>query len=142
MIIPRFSLRNMLLVISALSVVCLVYGLAFQGQPWAIATALTTLLVAVLFGAYAATFTGCWLLTLAANQLSKQGGPRQSPFAAQDTFTLQSPFVEANAAPASSATSATIATDEAASAPAPSESTPSESTPAAAKNTPPNSSAE
>jgi len=98
MIIPRFSLRKMLIGVAILSVLSLVYGMATQGYPWAIASALALTLLEVMIATYAITFGFAWLTAKAVTTLRNSGAARQSPFATESPFhtpgAATSPFSE------------------------------------------------
>jgi hypothetical protein len=80
MLIPRFSLRVMLLLIAICAVISLVMGFAIRGAPWAIAVTVSILLLVATFGIYVITFA----VTLGLAWLQRGTvSPRvtQSPFA-------------------------------------------------------------
>ena len=80
MIIPRFSLRQLLAITTASALFCYLLAMATRGYQWAIATslAISSLLCALVV--YAAVFAVAWLLTLVGGLLTKQR-VATSPFA-------------------------------------------------------------
>ena len=89
MIIPRFSLRWLLALVTVCGGVSLILSYAFQGSAWAIGllVGLGSLLLVLLL--HASAFSIAWLLT----QLSYMAAGRSSPGAGDDSpFGGDSPF--------------------------------------------------
>jgi hypothetical protein len=85
MIIPRYSLRWLLALITVCGGLSMILAYAVRGQPWAMGTivGLTALMVALAL--HAAAFSVAWLLTQFAYMFfgdQPKGGGGQSPFAA------------------------------------------------------------
>lgn len=80
MLIPRFSLRQLLLITTASAVFCYVLAMATRGQTWAIviSTAVSSVLLALIV--HAVLFVIAWLLALMGSMFTKQHVPA-SPFA-------------------------------------------------------------
>ncbi|MEO8497451.1 MAG: hypothetical protein ABI614_20460, partial [Planctomycetota bacterium] len=64
MLIPRFSLRQLLAVTTASALFCYVVGMATRGHQWAIAISTAVSSVLLAFVLYAAVFAVAWLLAL------------------------------------------------------------------------------
>lgn len=84
MIIPRFSLRWLLALLTVCGGLSLVLSYAVREQPWAIGISVALASLLVLFALHGATFSVAWLLTqlgyLFAGPRGKPGDG-QSPFA-------------------------------------------------------------
>ena len=85
MLIPQFSLRLLLGVTAACSVVFSIVALAIRGQGWAIGVSVAVCSLVLIMAVYAALFGLVWMVSLLQAQLPKRGG---SPFRA----TGGSPF--------------------------------------------------
>ena len=83
MIIPRYSLRWLLALITVCGCLSLVLSYAFQGHAWAIGFAAGLGSLAAIAGLHAAAFSVAWLLSQLAYIAggSKSAGGGQSPFA-------------------------------------------------------------
>jgi hypothetical protein len=89
MIIPRYSLRWLLALLTVCGGFSMILAYAVQGQTWAIGTTVGVAALALVVALHAAAFSVAWLLTQFAYTLfggatPKSGG--QSPFG-------ESPFV-------------------------------------------------
>lgn len=84
MLLPRFSLRTILLILSGLAVVFLIAGEAFQGEPWAVAVTVAFASIPACLVVYA-LFYGFTLLVsrvIGAERLparTSQGGVQLGP---------------------------------------------------------------
>ena len=80
MLIPRFSLRQLLAITTASALFCYVIAMATRGQQWAIAISLAISSVLLALVVYAAVFAIAWLLTLMGGLFARQN-VAASPFA-------------------------------------------------------------
>lgn len=78
MFLPRFSLRLILAVVTALCLFSLVQSLAYQGRAWALAVCIAGYTAAVMAVLYAILFCGAWFLSLGFGRRRTQV---ESPFA-------------------------------------------------------------
>jgi hypothetical protein len=72
MLIPRFSLRQLLAVTTACALFCYVIATATRGQQWAIAVSLAVSSVLLALVVYAVVFAIAWLLTLIGGLFTKR----------------------------------------------------------------------
>jgi hypothetical protein len=89
MIIPRYSLRWLLALITVCGGLSMVLAYAVQGQPWAIGASVGFAALALVVSLHAAAFSIAWLMTQFAYTIFGGAGPKSggaSPFG-------QSPFV-------------------------------------------------
>ncbi len=93
MLLPRFSLRGLLGLITLCSVFFTIVSFAFRGQRWAIAVvaAIGSLLIVALI--HATLFLAAWLLTLMLGSINR-------PARAQSPFADESPSPQVINAPA------------------------------------------
>jgi hypothetical protein len=85
MIIPRFSLRWLLALITVCGGLSMILAYAVRGQPWAIGASVGLAALSVVVALHAAAFSVAWLLTQLAYSVygdTPKGGGGQSPFAA------------------------------------------------------------
>jgi hypothetical protein len=85
MIIPRYSLRWLLALITVCGGLSMILAYAVQGQPWAIGAMVGLAALAVVVALHAAAFSVAWLLTQFAYMFfagEPKGGGGQSPFGA------------------------------------------------------------
>jgi hypothetical protein len=80
MLIPRFSLRQLLAITTASAIFCYLLAMAARGHQWAIATSLAISSVLCALLVYVAVFAVAWLLTMVGGMLTKQN-VAASPFA-------------------------------------------------------------
>ncbi len=78
MLLPRFSLRLILAVVTALCLFSLVQSLAYRGSAWALAVCVAGYAAVVMALVYAGLFFLSWLLSLV---FRRQGPKVESPFA-------------------------------------------------------------
>ncbi len=74
MLIPQFTLRWLLIVTAVCAAVFSVFGLAFQGSPWAISVSVAIATGAAMMLTYAAVFGLVWM----GGRMIATGGPRAS----------------------------------------------------------------
>jgi hypothetical protein len=63
MLVPQFSIRQILAVVTALSVFSLVASLAIRGQVWALAVVIAGLTLALAFVLYGLCFFAAWCIS-------------------------------------------------------------------------------
>ena len=80
MLIPRFSLRQLLAVTTASALFCYLLGMAVRGHQWAIAISLALGSFLCALVVYAVLFAMAWFLALIAGLFTKQN-VAASPFA-------------------------------------------------------------
>lgn len=80
MLIPRFSLRQLLAIMTGSALFCYVLAMATRGHQWSIAISLALSSVLLVFVAYAVVFAIAWVLTLIGGSFTKQHAAT-SPFA-------------------------------------------------------------
>jgi hypothetical protein len=80
MLIPRFSLRQLLVITTASAIFCYVIAMATRGHQWAMAISIAVSSVLGAFLVYAFLFAGAWVLTLGGRLFTKQN-VSASPFA-------------------------------------------------------------
>jgi hypothetical protein len=83
MLIPRFSLRSLLLLITAISVFCLIVAQACRGQAWAIGFSLAVAYLALAFVVYGVLFGLAYLLAALRGRARTRVGV-SSPFATSE----------------------------------------------------------
>jgi uncharacterized membrane protein len=79
MLIPRYSLRTMLGLMTAFGLLFLVISMAVRGHEWALAVVLAIASLAIVFLAFAGQFLVVWLFAQGARLLSRS--EPGSPFA-------------------------------------------------------------
>ena len=86
-LIPQYSIRWLLAVMTAGAVVFSIFGLAVRGKPWAMGVSIAIVSLGVLFLAHALFFGLVWLFSLLspATGASRAG---KSPFASAATSPL------------------------------------------------------
>jgi hypothetical protein len=80
MLIPRFSLRQLLVITTASAIFCYVIAMATRGHLWAMAIAIAVSSVISALIVHAGLFALAWLLTLIGGLFTKQH-VAASPFA-------------------------------------------------------------
>ncbi|MBC8356007.1 MAG: hypothetical protein H8E66_28860 [Planctomycetes bacterium] len=80
MLIPRFSLRQLLAITTVSSLFCYIIAMATRGHQWAIAITLAISSLLLTLVIHAIIFSVAWLLTLFGGSFSKQR-VAVSPFA-------------------------------------------------------------
>lgn len=80
MLIPRFSLRQLLAVTTASALFCYVIALATRGHAWAITISIAISSILLAFAVHAMVFAVAWLLALAGSLFTKRT-VAASPFA-------------------------------------------------------------
>ena len=89
MLLPRFSIRRLLLITAAFALLFLAITPALEGRPWAVGMAMMVLVTVVMVLLYMATFAAATLLGILLRSIE----PRPtSPFAAQGPPAPASPF--------------------------------------------------
>jgi hypothetical protein len=76
MVLPRYSLRQLLAIMGASSLFFLVAAFAVRGQPWAVAITIGILVVALILVVQAGFFFAAWLFAQVIGLLSKGPGTR------------------------------------------------------------------
>lgn len=87
MLVPQFSIRQLLVVMTALSVCSLCASLALRGHVWAVAVVIAGLTLVLVFLLYGVCFFAAWCVSLFRSRTSQPELPH-SPFA-QDTLPPQ-----------------------------------------------------
>jgi len=82
MLIPRFSLRSLLLLITVSSLFCFVVTLAIRGHEWALAITIAVASLFTVFTFHACVFCVAWLISLVGGLLKTKQSVG-SPFAYQ-----------------------------------------------------------
>ena len=82
MLLPKFTIRSLLAVMTGSSLLCLVAMFAVRGQYWAIAITVPVLALALTFLIYGLVFAGAFLLA-STLRLLRPSPSRTSPFATQ-----------------------------------------------------------
>ena len=80
MLIPRFTIRWLLLLTTVSAVFFLVVTCAVRGDAWAVSISLGVVSLAVAFLVYGAFFGAAWLVASVVG-LFREGSPRKTPFA-------------------------------------------------------------
>ena len=94
MIIPRYSLRWLLALITVCGGVSMFLAYAVRGEPWAIGACVGLAALGVVVALHAAAFSVAWLLTQFAYAMFGGDSPKgggQSPFAAAPVAPLADP---------------------------------------------------
>ena len=94
MLIPRFSLRWLIGLITVCGVISLVLSYAFQGEPWAIGFAAGIASLAVLFALHASAFAVAYVLAEVFHLKPRVEVP--AAILAGDTPFAATPFAAAN----------------------------------------------
>jgi len=83
MLIPRFTIRGLLLAMGVSGVISLVLSAAMKGQAWAVAMSLALGMLPLVFAMYATAFLVAWVCSqLSAAMAGNMSQPRgNSPFA-------------------------------------------------------------
>lgn len=87
MLVPQFSIRHILVVMTALSVCSLIASLAIRGHMWAVAFVISGLTLILTFLLYGLCFFAAWSMAQYRQRYSRPA-PAQSPFA-KDTLPPQ-----------------------------------------------------
>jgi hypothetical protein len=82
MLIPRFTLRRLLLVMTGISVVCVIIAQASRGHAWAIAISMAVAGLVLCFLVYAALFSAAFTLAAMFGLTRRRAVVAASPFAA------------------------------------------------------------
>jgi hypothetical protein len=80
MLIPRFTIRRLLLITALCGAFFLVVSLAIRGRVWAAAISVAVLAAAVSFCSFAVFFAAAWLVSRAGGLAARRREPA-SPFA-------------------------------------------------------------
>jgi hypothetical protein len=80
MLVPQFSIRQMLAIVTALGVFSLVVSLAMRGHAWAMSLVITCVTLLVAFLLYGLCFFAAWCCWLIVGRWTGEPEP-QSPFA-------------------------------------------------------------
>lgn len=64
MLIPRFTLRSLLVLTTVSALFCFVIGLAVRGQAWAVAVTIALSSLAIVFALHASVFAVAWCMAL------------------------------------------------------------------------------
>jgi hypothetical protein len=90
MLIPRYSLRWLLALITVSAAISFVLSYAFRGRDWAIGIAAGLASLAILMGLFVCTFLAAWAISQIETAIAQgRGGEGTSPFAGN---TPASPF--------------------------------------------------
>ena len=80
MLIPRFSLRWLMLALAGASLLAFAARQAVFGQSWALAAMVTVLTLALMFAVYIVVFSAAWVMAAFVGVVKSDPAP-ESPFA-------------------------------------------------------------
>lgn len=75
MLVPRFSIRTLLIMLSLSAVACLIIGMGFRGQHWAWGASIGLLSLLVTMLVHAAWFSVIWFFARLGSAGEKVRGP-------------------------------------------------------------------